>query len=90
MTVVAPAINFEPVEVMTDGGHRTGQMCFADGVLVAVLTPIPDAETGTDEPGGWYLEAGFGACGPLTVTTPPLFASLGQATAWVRACLAAH
>jgi hypothetical protein len=70
------------------GGSREGRSAYADGKLVGILIPVTPEEAGDGSPGGWYLEAGFGPCGPLMAATPPVFADLGEAAAWFSKMLA--
>ncbi len=54
-------------------------LVIANGLLVAVLVRLdaPDHE----RPGDWYMEAGFGR---LAGARAPLFATLDEATRWIR------
>ncbi|MFC5082575.1 hypothetical protein [Microvirga arabica] len=81
-----PEITLQPISVMTDGGGHEGQLVLAAGHPVAVLSRVTAEETlgEREQVGGWFLEAGFGPCGPLMSVTPPVFADLDQALAWVR------
>ena len=81
-----PEITLQPISVMTDGGGHEGQLVLAPGHLVAVLSRVTAEETlgGRDEIEGWFLEAGFGPCGLLMSVTPPVFANVEDAVAWVR------
>jgi hypothetical protein len=84
-----PEITLQSLSVMADGGAHEGQLVLSDGHLVAVLSRVTAEETlgGREQPDGWFLEAGFGPCGPLMSVTPPVFADLEQAVAWVHARL---
>jgi CheY-like chemotaxis protein len=82
-----PEIGFELVEVLVDGGVRNGRCVYASGRLIGVLVPVTAEEQG-EGTAGWYLEAGFGPCGPMAAGTPPVFASLGAAATWFSGNLA--
>jgi hypothetical protein len=88
---VTREITLQPISVMTDGGAHDGQLVLADDQLVAVLSRVTEEETvgEREQIEGWFLEAGFGPCGPLMSVTPPVFADLDQALAWVRTRLKA-
>jgi hypothetical protein len=81
-----PDITLQPMSVMIDGGAHDGQLVLSDGHLVAVLSHVTREETagGGGQAEGWFLEAGFGPCGPLASVRPPVFAELEEAIAWVR------
>ncbi len=81
-----PDITLRSISVMIDGGAHDGQLVLCDGHLVAVLSRVTSAETagGHGQAEGWFLEAGFGPCGPLTSVMPPVFAHVEEAIAWVR------
>ncbi len=81
-----PEITLQPISVMADGGAHAAQLVLADNQLVAVLSHVTAAETlgGRGQADGWFLEAGFGPCGPLMSVTPPVFADVDEAVAWVR------
>jgi hypothetical protein len=90
-----PDIVLQSVSVVTDRGSREGRLVMAGADLVAVLTRVtPEESPSKDNPGGnnrfpgWFLEAGFGPCGPLMVVTPSVFASLDEAVEWVCGRLA--
>jgi len=74
----------EPARVATSSADEEGQLVFANGRLVAVLVLLAD-ETHAGRVGSWYLEAGVGLCAN---ETPPTFATIGAALAWVRRQLA--
>ncbi len=82
-------ITLQRISVLADGGAHEGQLVLADGHLVAVLSRVTAEETlgEGEQVEGWFLEAGFGPCGPLMSVTPPIFADLEQAMAWVHAKL---
>ena len=86
-----PDITLQPMSVMSDGGSHEGRLVLADGDLVAVFAWVTVEETagGEGQAEGWYLEAGFGPCGNAMSVTPPVFATLDEAMAWVRATLEA-
>ncbi len=81
-----PDITLQPMSVMIDGGAHDGQVVLSVGHLVAVLSGVTREETagGSGQAEGWFLEAGFGPCGPLASVRPPVFAELEEAIAWVR------
>lgn len=74
---------FLATQVSVAGGDRVGRSIFFDGKLVGILIPVTAEETRDGGSGGWYLEAGFGPCGPMAVPTPPPFADLDRAAQWV-------
>ena len=84
-------ITLQPISVMTDGGGHEGQLVLAAGHLVAVLSRVTAEETlgEREQTEGWFLEADFGPCGPMMSVTPPVFADLDRALAWVRTRLKA-
>ena len=84
-------ITLQSVSVMTDGGGHEGHLVLAAGHLVAVLSRVTAEETlgEREQIEGWFLEAGFGPCGPLMSVTPPVFTDLEEALAWVRTKLEA-
>ena len=71
-------LRLQPVSVATGDESGVGHLVFAEGHLVAVLVHLCD-EYG-DDAGKWYLEAGFG---PVDYPTPPTFADLKEAQAWI-------
>jgi hypothetical protein len=79
-------ITLQPMSVMIDGGAHDGRLVLFDGHLVAVLSRVTREETagGGGQAEGWFLEAGFGPCGPVMSVRPPVFAELEEAIAWVR------
>lgn len=81
-----PDIALQPISVMTDGGSHEGRLAFVGSDLIAVLVRVTPQETsgGERHAGGWFLEAGFGPCGPLMTVTPPVFATLEDAVEWIR------
>jgi len=85
-------ISFEPISVRTDGGSREGWLVLDNTHLVAVFTRVTAEEfsAGQNQAEGWFLEAGFGPCGPLMTSEPPVFASLEEAREWVCGRLAAQ
>jgi hypothetical protein len=60
-------VTFEPVELDTAQGDRTGMLVFADGRLLAVLSRL-DADHG-DLAGRWFVEAAFREISPLPSRT---------------------
>ena len=84
-----PDITLQPMPVMIDGGSHEGRLVLAGGSLVAVFARVTAEETagGQGQAEGWYLEAGFGPCGDVTSVTPPVFAAVDEAVAWVRSRL---
>ena len=81
---MAPRVTLQPVPVMTGCDDQEGVLVFSDGQLVAVLVHLED-EMHADQRGGWFLEAGFGAC---RTAVPPVFDDLDEAQAWVGQQLA--
>jgi hypothetical protein len=81
-----PDITLQSISVMIDGGAHDGQLVLSDGHLVAVLSRVTAEETtgGRGQAEGWFLEAGFGPCGLLMSVSPPVFAEMEEAIAWVR------
>jgi hypothetical protein len=86
-----PEITLQSISVMADGGVHDGHLVLSDGMLVAVLSRVTAEETigELDQIEGWFLEAGFGPCGPLMSVTPPIFSDLEDAIEWVRTRLGA-
>jgi len=79
----------QSVEVLTDGGSKTGVLVLSGGKLAAVLIPVTANEAGRpDSTGGWYMEAGFGPCASLVTLQPDVFAQQRQALEWIRRRLA--
>ena len=72
------SLHLQPVHVGTGSHDTQSQLVFADGFLVAVLVHLSD-EHGADA-GKWFLEAGFGR---VDHASPPLFADLDEAQAWI-------
>lgn len=71
-------LNLQPVQVATRSDDAESQLVFADGFLVAVLVRL-SKQHGADA-GKWFLEAGFGPVDPIS---PPIFADLFAARAWI-------
>jgi hypothetical protein len=84
-----PDITLQSISVMIDGGAHDGQLVLSDGHLVAVLSRVTPEETagGRGQAEGWFLEAGFGPCGPVMSVSPPVFADVEEAIAWIRSRL---
>lgn len=78
----AEEVEFHIIRLFVDDRLRTGRSVYLGGALIGVLIPVTADEQGDGGAGGWYLEAGFGPCGPMNVSTPPTFADLDQAAAW--------
>jgi hypothetical protein len=74
-------IDFQRIEVLTDGGAVEGRLALVEGQLVAVFVHVTPEETANGA--GWFREAGFGACSDLAAETPPVFESLEKAAAWI-------
>ncbi|GJD52498.1 hypothetical protein OPKNFCMD_5264 [Methylobacterium crusticola] len=72
------SLHLQPVQVATGSDDTESQLVFADGFLVAVLVHLSDDHG--DEAGMWFLEAGFGRVDEIT---PPKFADLEEAQAWI-------
>ena len=75
-------LRLQPVSVATGDRGERGHLVFDEGHLVAVLVHL--CEDYGDDAGKWYLEAGFG---PVDYPTPPTFADLEEAQAWITARL---
>jgi hypothetical protein len=71
------------VHVATGSQDTESRLVFADGFLVAVLVQLSDVHEDAD--GMWFLEAGFGR---VDTVTPPTFADLDEAQAWIEQRLA--
>ena len=71
-------LRLQPVQVATKSDDTESQLVFADGFLVAILVRL--SEQHEDDAGKWFLEAGFGPVDPIS---PPLFADLDEAQAWI-------
>ena len=73
------SLTHQPVRVNT-GFEEEGVLVFDERHrLVAVLVRLSDRNEVA--PGQWFLEAGFGRLGGVT---PPTFADLEMAKAWIR------
>lgn len=75
-------ITFRPVEVALHPRRSEGLLVLCEGGLCAVLTRLDEE---VDAPGGWFVEAAFGA---LDDRQHPSFAELADVEAWVRERLA--
>ncbi|MCJ2038802.1 hypothetical protein MKK55_07510 [Methylobacterium sp. J-059] len=71
----------QPIMVDTGSPDREGRLVLADGLLIAVLVRLdtPEHEVGP----GWFVEAAFGR---LFGVSAPIFATLEEATRWLRQC----
>lgn len=76
-------LRLQPVQVATGSDDQESQPVFHEGFLVAVLVRLSD-EHGADI-GKWFLEAGFGR---VDDPSPPIFADLDEAQAWITSQLA--
>ena len=77
-------IDFEPIQVVTDGGSRDGCLALIDQALIAVFVQVSAEEGGNGSIScGWFREAGFGPCSDLMTVNPPVFATLDEAAEWV-------
>lgn len=75
----------EATRVWGDGGDREAMLVYARDALAAVLSRLDaDDVGGGDAAGSWFVEAGFGSCGPVASTRPEPFVTLDAAAAWVR------
>ncbi|RAK57010.1 hypothetical protein [Phenylobacterium deserti] len=74
-------ITFLPIEVALHPRRTEGLQIFCDGALCAVLTRLDEE---VDPPGGWFVEAAFGA---LDDRQHPSFLELNEVEAWVRKTL---
>jgi len=82
--VTTADVEFHIIRLFVDDSSRTGRSAYRGGTLIGILIPVTAEEQGAGGTGGWYLEAGFGPCGPMNVATPPIFADLEEAAAWFR------
>lgn len=69
----------QPIAVDTGSLDREGMLVMANGLLVAVLLRLDEPDH--DSPGSWFLEVGFGR---LQGSRPTSFATLEEATRWLR------
>lgn len=76
-------ITTSPIEVRIDGGSSPGKLVVVDGKLSAVIVHLSPADGEGVAAEGWFLEAGFGPCGPLLVTPPGVFATEAAALEWI-------
>jgi len=76
---VETLVVLQPIAVDTGSLDREGMLVIANGMLVAVLVHLcaPDHANR----GCWFLEAGLG---PLRDLRPSAFATLNDATRWLR------
>lgn len=72
-------LRLQPVQVATGSDDQESHLVFYEGLLVAVLVYLTDAEHGLDG-GKWFLEAGFGR---VDDPNAPLFADLDEAQGWI-------
>jgi len=77
------SLRLQPVAVGTGSNDAEGQLVFAEGFLVAVLTHLSDEHR--EEAGKWFLEAGFGR---VDHPSPPKFADIEEAQDWIEQRLA--
>ena len=75
-------ITFQSVQIRIDGHDSEGRLIFADDQLSAVIARLDGEHHGPENRGRWHLEAGFGPCDARN--SPPTFATLEEAEAWVR------
>jgi hypothetical protein len=73
------SLRLQPVQVATGSDDQDSRLVFHDGLLVAVLVLLSDDHE--DDAGSWFLEAGFGR---VSTATPPTFADLDEAQAWIE------
>ncbi|MCJ2055019.1 hypothetical protein MKL09_00385 [Methylobacterium sp. J-048] len=76
---VETLIVLQPIAVDTASPDREGRLVIANGLLVAVLVRLDGPEH--DNPGSWFMEAGFGR---LQGQRAPAFPALEDATRWLR------
>jgi hypothetical protein len=76
---VETLVVMQPVRVDTDSVDEEGRLVFADGLLVAILVQLQDSDH--ERAGQWFLEVGLGS---LQGVAAPTFASLPEATRWIR------
>lgn len=74
-------VSLYPAAVFTGGDDNEARLLVVDGQLAAVLVRLEESDHGLLR-GAWYLEAGFGPC---AVMDGVYFASLDEASEWVRA-----
>ena len=77
-------LDLQPIAVKTGSRDTQGRLAIVGGELVAVLVRLDDPVHG-DERGGWFLEAGFGACDGVK---PTPFRDLDEAKDWLARRLA--
>lgn len=85
-TAAPPVLEFRPVAVETGSPDEGGRLVFMDGRLVAVFVRLSGLHV-PESRGKWSLEAGFGPC-PCARDVPDVFATPGEAEAWVRGQIA--
>jgi hypothetical protein len=76
---VEALVVLQPIRVDTDSSDQEGRLVLANGLLVGVLVRLDEAEH--ERAGQWFLEVGLGALQGLNA---PTFASLPDATRWLR------
>jgi hypothetical protein len=76
---VEALVLMQPIRVDTDSSDQEGRLVLANGLLVGVLVRLDEAEH--ERAGQWFLEVGLGSLQGLNA---PTFASLPEATRWVR------
>jgi hypothetical protein len=79
---VETLVLLQPIAVDTGSPDDKGMLVIANGMLVAVLVQLSAPEH--KHVGFWFLEVGLGR---LRGLRPPVFASLPDATRWIRRCL---
>lgn len=76
---VATLVVLQPIQVETGSADQEGRLVMADGRLIAILVRLDDPEH--EAVGHWFLEV---ALGGLQGHNAPVFATLEEATRWLR------
>ena len=79
------SLHLQRVQVATGSKDTESHLVFAGGFLVAVLVRLSD-DHGANA-GKWFLELVFGR---VDHASPPLFADLDEAQAWIAWRLLSH
>jgi len=72
------SLRLQPAQVATGSDDIEGHLVFADDFLVALFVRLSDGHA--EDAGKWFLERGFGR---VDHASPPLFADLDEAQAWI-------
>ena len=76
---VETLVVLQPIAVDTGSPDRDGMLVIANGMLVGVLVRVAMPES--ENAGQWFVEIGLGR---LKGLRPPTFATLEEATRWMR------